>query len=494
MAGSPAQLFSVAGIEAIVIGALAVLYAAIWRRTREPGMPWLAAGFALAAAWYGYSDRIPYTGLYLDTDVQRIGALVIGSAVVLITVGVSRHLGMPRGRLRLLVVACWAVAVATIAVAVLTPWMTHRVFHVGVLMAYVGVAAVAFRRATQRPGDGHLLLGLALLSLPITPFVMVAAGLPPSQLKYFAGISVALFGMLLLTVSLLRRQRWLAVEIERRSQAETELREVNVRLEARVQERTAHLHELIHGLEAFNRSVSHDLRGPLGGMSSLARLAADALGRGDDALARRALPLIASQCETSVDMVNTMLELARLGDTPVQREVVSLPDVVRSAFDEVMLSHPGRTPPTLGFGEMPLVMADPRLMRAVFVNLLGNAVKFTRDAAQPRIELRAEAAGRDVTVCVEDNGVGFDAGVAERLFEPFYRAHAASFEGHGLGLSIVRRAVEAMGGTVRARASAQGGASIQIVLRDALAGPARDADERGAREGDTHYDSTIALA
>ena len=491
MPGSPAQVFSVAGVEAIVIGAMAVLYLAIWRRTREPGMPWLAAGFALAAAWYGYSDRIPFTGPHLETAVQRIGALAIGSAVVLITIGVAQYLGMPRGRLKLLVMACWACAVATIAVAVLTPWMTHRVFHVGVLMAYVGVAAVAFRRASQRPGDGHLLLGLALMSLPITPFLMVAAGLPPTQLKYFAGISVALFGMLLLTVSLLRRQRWLGVEIERRSQAETELREVNVRLEARVQERTAHLHELIHGLEAFNRSVSHDLRGPLGGMSSLARLAADALQRGDDAVARRALPLIATQCETSVEMVNTMLELARLGDTPVQREPVCLSQVARSAFDEVMLSHAGRSAPALSFGELPLVMADQRLMRAVFVNLLGNAVKFSRDTAAPRIELRAEVAGRDVTLFVDDNGVGFDAGVAERLFEPFYRAHAARFEGHGLGLSIVRRAVEAMGGTVRARASAMGGASIQIVLRDALAAPARDADER-LRE-DTQYDSTIAL-
>jgi signal transduction histidine kinase len=300
---------------------------------------------------------------------------------------------------------------------------------------------------------------------------------PSRELKYFAGVSLIACGLVLLTVSLLRRQRHLAIEVARRSAAEDQLREANARLEARVQERTSHLHELIGGLEAFNRSVSHDLRGPLSGMSNLARMAADDLTRGDSALAQRALPLIAGQCDASVDMVNVMLELARLGDAPVQRQPVCLSDLARSAFEEVRLAHPQRPPPAVFVGRMPLVMADPRLLRTVFVNLIGNAVKFTRDTAAPRIDIEAGTEGRDVWVCVRDNGVGFSADAAEHLFEPFYRAHDKRFEGHGLGLSIVRRAVEALGGHAWAQSPAQGGAQLCFTLGDAAVDAAAPAAE-----------------
>jgi signal transduction histidine kinase len=484
MSVPPPPLLSITGFEAIVIATLALLYAAIRRRTAEPGMVCLSIGFALAAIWYGLCDRIVYTGPTLETPTQRIGGVGIALSVVLITIGVVQYLGTPRGRLRPLVYACWASALTATAVVALTPWMPLRVFHVSVLVAYLGAAAVAFRRASQRPGEGHLLLALALLSLPVTPFLMLALGVHSTQLKYIAGVSVAIFGLLLLTVSLLRRQRWLGVEVQRRSEAEAQLREANTRLEARVQERTAHLHELIGGLEAFNRSVSHDLRGPLGGMSTLARMAADALARGDAAIAQRALPLIATQCDASAEMVASMLELARLSDAPVQREAVCLSELARSAFDEVMLGQPGRAPPALFVGEMPLVTADRRLLRPVFVNLLANATKFTRGSDAPRIDVEAQVQGRDVTVSVRDNGVGFNAEVAERLFEPFYRAHDKRYEGHGLGLSIVRRAIEAMGGRVWAQALPQRGAAMRFELPGALVA-VRDAWSETVREATT---------
>lgn len=467
MSAATAPVLTVTGFEAIVMFVLSALYLTLWRRTREPGMGSLSVGFALAATWYGLSDRISYTGPYLDTADQRVGGVVIALAVVMITRGVVQYLGFPRGRLRALVMACWTSALVSTAVVALTPVMPHRVFHVTVLVAYVGAAAVAFRRASQRPGEGHLLLGLALTSLPLAPPFMALLDTPPPQLKYFAGVSVAVFGVLLLVVSLLRRQRWLRIEVERRASAEQALRDVNARLEARVQERTAHLNELIAGLEAFNRSVSHDLRGPLGGMAHLSRMAADALARGDTTVAERGLPLIAAQCQASADMVSSVLELARLSDVPVRRETACLSQLARTALDEVMLGQPGRSPPALLLGDMPLVSVDTRLLRAVFVNLLGNAVKFTAPIQTPRVDVQARRQGRDVVITVSDNGVGFDAGLAERLFEPFYRASDNRFAGHGLGLSIVRRAVEAMGGSVAASASEAGGASFRIVLPDA---------------------------
>jgi len=337
------------------------------------------------------------------------------------------------------------------------------------LLPYLGVAVLAFDRARQEPGNAHALLGIALLTLPALPFALAAGGVDPGDLKYYTGVAAIAFGMLVLTVSLLRRHRALAGEIERRTEAEAQLRDVNQRLEARVGERTAHLHELISGLESFNRGVSHDLRGPLGGMSQLARTAADAMTRGDATLATRALPLIADQCDASVRMVNAMLELARMGDTPARREPVELSRVVESAIDEVRLAHPEARAATLRCSAMPGVLADPVLLRTALVNLIGNAVKFSSDAEQPHIEVNASVEGRDVVVRVKDNGCGFPAELAPRLFEPFFRVPGSRPHGHGLGLSVARRAIEAMGGHIWAVPQAERGAELCFRLGNAAA-------------------------
>ncbi len=468
MGVSPPPLLTVLGVEAVILGVLAALFAALWWRGRDPGMPWVVAGFAFAAAWYQNSGNLPSTGPNINSQAERAWAIVIAAAVLCVSTGVVQYLGLPKGRSRWLVWVCGLPGLVLIAMLAVAGDVPHRVFHVGVLFAYVGGAALAFRRAATEPGDGHAVLGLALLSLPATPFLLVFTGVAASELQYFAGMSLAVFGMVLLTVCLLRRHRALAVEVQRRTEAEALLREANARLEARVHERTAHLRELIGGLEAFNRGVSHDLRGPLGGMSSLAHMAADAMARGDASLAQRALPMIARQCDASVQMVGTMLDLARIGDTPVRHEPVCLSDIARAAFDEVMLSVPEGARPALLCHSLPMVQADPNLLRAVFVNLIGNAVKFTRGSAAPQIDVDAAADGHDVSVCVRDNGIGFAPELAQRIFEPFYRGHAASHEGHGLGLSIVRRAVNAMGGTAWAQAAEGSGASLCFRIPDAL--------------------------
>ncbi len=459
------------GFEGAAFIVLAGLFAAVWWRGREAGMRWLVLGFLLAAAWYLVAGGMLSTGPTIETWPERIWSVVIATAVLCVSAGVVRYLGLPAGPWRWAVLACSAPGLVLMLGLLAGLDVSHRVFHVGVLMAYAGAAGLALRRATTAPGDGHVVLGLALLVQPATPFVMLAAGVPPVQLKYFAGLSLAIFGMVLLTVSLLRRHRALAVEVGLRTAAEAQLRDANSRLEARVQERTADLHELIKGLEAFNRGVSHDLRGPLAGMSSLARMAAEGMERGDESLARRALPTIARQCDVSVNLVSTLLDLARLGDTPVRREAVNLHELARSAFDEVMLGTPEEGRPVLHCADMPLVQADSHLLRPVFVNLIANAVKFTRGQLAPRIEVEAFAEGPEgqgLSVYVRDNGVGFPPEEAERIFEPLVRVHAATHEGHGLGLSIVRRAVEAMGGQVWATSSQGGGASLCFRLPAAL--------------------------
>lgn len=477
----PSPLLSVLQFEGVAIASLAVLFAAIWLRSREAGTGTLALGFAATALWYLTSDRMGPSGPALDTARQRVWGSLILVGIMLINFGVVQYLGAPRGRWRMLVAAFWLAPVLLLVAVAISPDVPRRVFHIGALLPYVAASVLAFRRAKQHPGDGHVLLGIALLTEASAPYVLLATGLPAEQLKYFAGAIVVMFGMAMLTISLLRRQRLLAAEVHHRAQAEDQLRYANIRLEARVSERTAHLQELVRGLEGFSRSVSHDLRGPLGGMSTLARTAAEALARGDAAAAKRALPVIAKQCDASVSLVATMLDLARLGDLQLRPEPICMTELVQAAFDEVMLSSPADERPELHGSQMPAVMADPRLLRPILVNLIGNAVKFSREVALPRIDVEATVQGRDLTICVRDNGVGMAPEVSERVFEPFFRAHDARFEGHGLGLSIVRRAVQTLGGRAWAESPTQGGAALCFTLPEAVVAEApRHASARAA--------------
>ena len=305
---------------------LAVMFTAVWLRSREPGTWLLAIGFAVASGWYFLSPRAPNTGADIDTLAERVSAAAVGVAILLRAIGVALYLGWSAGWMRRFVLLCCLPALASIAWLAVGGVLSHRAFHVAGLLPYLGVALLAFERARREPGNAHGLLGVALLTLPLLPFALAAAGVDTGDLRYYTGVAVIVFGMLVLTVSLLRRHRALAREIERRTEAEAQLRDANQRLEARVAERTAHLHELVAGLESFNRGVSHDLRGPLGGMAQLARTAVDAMARGDATLATRALPLIADQCDASVKMVNAMLELARVAETPAQHVPVAWGD------------------------------------------------------------------------------------------------------------------------------------------------------------------------
>lgn len=445
-----------------------MLFAFVGYRTREPGLGLIAVGLGISAVWYWRSDALPHTGPDINTDELRLWSIVIGAGVLVISAGVLRYLGLPRGLLRWVVIAFTGPGVLLLILFTVGQTVSHRTFHDGILLAYLAPAIVAVKRGVEHRGEAYWPLAAALLALTVLPHGMEALGVDPMELRHPAGIGLALFGMSLLVAILLRGQRALTSEVARRSAAEARLQESNVELEARVAERTGHLDELVAGLEAFNRGVSHDLRGPLSGMSQLARLAADELDNGDPALAREALPAISAQCEASTRMVSAMLDLARLSEVSPEIERVETEEVVRAAFEEVVMAHSGELgasapSPELRMSELAPVCANARLLRTVFVNLLGNAVKFSNGSGDGVIEVdcRTPHRGR-VILSVRDHGVGFSDAEATQLFEPFYRTRERDFDGHGLGLSIVRRAVIAMGGDVWAESPSDGGAQIFV--------------------------------
>lgn len=246
-----------------------------------------------------------------------------------------------------------------------------------------------------------------------------------------------------------------------------EITALNEELEHRVAERTADLQDMVSGLESFNRTVSHDLRGPLTGIGSLAQLAADALERGDNSLARKFLPVIAKQSSATTDMLNSLLLLARVGEADLKRTSVALEAMVKEVIEQIAMSDTGRTMPQIIMHTLPSVQADPDLLRPVFVNLIGNAVKFTAQSKAACIEIGTQAqTGDDITIYVRDNGPGFEPDASDKLFKPFVRLHGAMFTGHGVGLSIVRRAVGRHGGRVWADGSPGRGATFYFTLPD----------------------------
>jgi len=438
---------------------LALTFKQVWRSLRGGWPAWLALGFASNAASYGAMGLGLFTDALFVTPSRPV-ALFALSAVVLITIGLLDYVGIDRTLRRRL--AWLALIVALVSVPLGIGGVITRASGYGVMAAYVLGWIWLFVRATWRePHSGHGFVVIALLVYPLTVLSIVAGWVPGELLSASAVLPFSVLGGTLLTTGLLRAQRRAALALAEREQAQALLRATNDSLEHQVALRTAELRETIDGLESFNRSVSHDLRAPLGGIVGITRLARQKLDAGDQAQALHLLDLIEGQAGTSVKLVEALLALSRASDATLHlRDVDSgqlVADVIMALPQEVARQCKVE-------GLMPTVRCDPELMRQVFANLIGNAVKFANRAQQPQVEVSARARDGEEVFVVRDNGVGFDPASAQRLFKPFQRLHDRSYEGFGVGLSIVKRIIDRHGGRVWAEGEPGRGASFYFTL------------------------------
>jgi signal transduction histidine kinase len=456
------EAFAIAGAWAL--GSLALLHAIVWRVQRQRWSLQFAIGYGLAALIYSQDALLQTATRYPN----RIAAALAVVSVVLITLGMIGYVALPprvAARLRIAAVAAGTVTFALILLQLLPRIAAFAVY--GAFM--LGQALLALVAQRREPRHGH---GLVFAALLLYPLVVLAAWLGRIEvqwLRYLVMLPMAVSGATVLTTGLLRAQQQAREELRRREQAEAALQSLNDTLEQRVAQRTSELHEMVACLEAFNRSVSHDLRGPLGGIAGVSRLAAEALERGDDATVRRLLAVITGQAESSARLVGDLLALARVGDADLAPQPLDLQALVRDTLEQMRLADPQGAPLPVQVGALPTVEADPGLLRQVYVNLLGNAVKFSRESVPPRIEVGAMVEGGTPVLFVRDNGVGFDAALAQRLFEPFQRLHGSRYAGHGVGLSIVKRIVERHGGRLWAQAEPGVGATFYFSLGESAA-------------------------
>ena len=233
--------------------------------------------------------------------------------------------------------------------------------------------------------------------------------------------------------------------------------------------RTATLEDANRELEAFNYTVSHDLRAPLRHISAYGQILLEEHSGQLDAEAKRLLRVVLRNTVQMAALIDDLLALSRLAGQDLKLQTVDMEQLARSVAKELQAAEGERTI-AFDIGPLGATPGDAGLLRQVWTNLLANAVKFTRPTEGARIELRHERGPGEDLYTVRDNGVGFDPAYAGKLFEPFERLHPTSeFEGTGIGLAIVARIVQRHGGRVWAESGPGLGATFGFALPDAVA-------------------------
>ena len=245
--------------------------------------------------------------------------------------------------------------------------------------------------------------------------------------------------------------------------ARERIERMNAELEARVAQRTAELAEANRDLDSFNYSVSHDLRQPLGAIAGFAELLRE---RGAVKRSREALEY-AQEIEANADRMTRMLEGLLRFSGAGRAALRSAPVDMRRLVDGVL--HEAGARPLLcaeiRLGELPAARGDEDLLRHVWANLIGNALKYSASQPAPRVEISGVRRGEWLEYTVRDNGIGFDMESSGGLFGVFHRlGGAARFEGTGVGLAIAHRIVTRHGGQIRAESAPGQGASFRFTL------------------------------
>lgn len=253
----------------------------------------------------------------------------------------------------------------------------------------------------------------------------------------------------------------LQIEVEQRAQREEDIRRLNREL----QKRAAELEVSNKELESFAYSVSHDLRAPLRHVAAYSELLQKQASSSLDDTSRRYVQTILESAKRMGNLIDDLLAFSRLGRAEAKMRAVDLQQLVKEVIADVSRDT-GDRDIAWKIGALPACHGDSSMLKLVVINLVSNAVKFTRMRTRTEIVIGcADKNNDELEVFVRDNGAGFDMQYANKLFGVFQRLHLAEqFEGTGIGLATVQRIIHRHGGQVRAEGAVDQGATFYFSL------------------------------
>ena len=349
----------------------------------------------------------------------------------------------------------------------------------------VPVFALSIALTTWYAGTGPSVLAILLSTAcfdyfftePLYSFSVSSSDLPYFFVFVAWGIIVGSFSAVRRRIedSLRQARDHLRVELEQRKQREDEIRKLNQELA----NQAAELEASNKDLESFAYSVSHDLRAPLRhvvGYSELLQRQASSLL---DEKSGRYLQTILEAAKRMGNLIDDLLAFSRIGRAETRKAAVNLEQLVREVVAELGQETSGRDI-AWNIGTLPVCYGDRSMLKVVLMNLVSNAVKFTRMRAPAEIEIGStDIKENEVEVFVRDNGAGFDMQYANKLFGVFQRLHRSEeFEGTGIGLATAQRIVHRHGGKIRAEGAVGQGATFYFSLPQAQYAAERSANTR----------------
>ncbi len=239
------------------------------------------------------------------------------------------------------------------------------------------------------------------------------------------------------------------------------------RLEQEIQQHSIALEAANKELDAFSYSVAHDLRAPLRAIDGFSRILLEEHAPTLAPEAQRHLNVVRRNSQRMGLLIDDLLAFSRLSRQPLNKQPVRPADLVRQCLDELRAEQQGRRV-EIAIGDLPACQADPALLKQVWMNLMSNALKYTRKQEVAVIEAGSREQAGACVYFVKDNGMGFDMQYADKLFGVFQRLHRPEdYEGTGVGLAIVQRIIHRHGGRVWAEAAVNQGATFYFTFEGA---------------------------
>jgi signal transduction histidine kinase len=234
--------------------------------------------------------------------------------------------------------------------------------------------------------------------------------------------------------------------------------------EEALRKRTVELEFVNRELESFSYSVSHDLKAPIRAIQGFSRMLVGEHAARLDEEGHRLLDVIVSNTQTMSNLIDDLLALSRLGRQELKKDSVNLTAMAGQVFERLKSQEPERNL-QLVLKDLPSAHGDPSLLYQVMINLMGNAIKYTKSRKAAVIEVEGKNSDNETIYCVKDNGIGFDERYADKIFGVFQRLHRSEhYEGSGVGLAIVKRIIQRHGGRVWGEGKVDEGAVFCFAL------------------------------